>query len=157
MKRRKIFKTIIILGVAGIIIGGGIGLYMFNMPHRDIQNADTDFSLIASDIVSEYLTDAAAANKKYLAADGNSKILEITGEISEIYDNYNGQKVVLIKDDMDKAGVSATFTPETNNNLKEVEIGQTITIKGVIRSGASYDEDLELYENVTIDKSDIVN
>jgi len=64
---------------------------------------------------------------------------------------------VLIKDDMDKAGVSATFTPETNNNLKEVEIGQTITIKGVIRSGASYDEDLELYENVTIDKSDIVN
>jgi len=72
MKRRKIFKTIIILGVAGIIIGGGIGLYMFNMPHRDIQNADTDFSLIASDIVSEYLTDAAAANKKYLAADGNS-------------------------------------------------------------------------------------
>ena len=36
-------------------------------------------------------------------------------------------------------------------------ICSVITVKGVIRSGASYDEDLELYENVTIDKSDIVN
>ncbi len=157
MKRRKILKTIVILGIAGLVIGGGIGLYMFNMPHRDVQSADTDFSLSASEIVSEYLNDATTANHKYLAADGDSKILEITGEVSEMYDNYNDQKVVLLKDAMDKAGVSATFTPETKDNLKGVEIGQTITVKGVIRSGATYDEDLELYENVIIDKSDIVN
>jgi hypothetical protein len=35
-------------------------------------------------------------------------------------------------------------------------VGQAITVKGVIRSGASYDEDLEMYENVILEKSDIV-
>ena len=95
MKKRKILKIIAILGVAGILIGGGIGYYMFNMPHRDVQSADADYSLTASEIVSEYLTDRDAANMKYLSANGESKILEITGVVSKISEDYSGQKVVL--------------------------------------------------------------
>ena len=63
---------------------------------------------------------------------------------------------MLLKSGQDKAGVSATFTPETNGNLDGIQVGQTITVKGVIRSGASYNEDLELYEHVILEKSDIV-
>ena len=156
MKRKKVIKIIAIIGVAGIIIGGGIGLYMFNMPQRDVQSAQTDYSITSTEIVVEYLTDDKAANKKYLAADGDSKILEITGEVNKISENFNGQKVVLLKSGQDKAGVSATFFEETNDNLNGIIVGQTITVKGVIRSGAAYDEDLELYENVILEKSDIV-
>ena len=156
MKRKKIIRIIAIIGVAGLLIGGGIGLYMFNMPQRDVQSAQTDYLLTSTQIVAEYLTDNEAANQKYLAADGDSKILEISGEVNKISENYNGQKVVLLKSGQDKAGVSATFFAETNDNLKGVMVGQTITVKGVIRSGASYDEDLELYENVILEKSDIV-
>ena len=50
MKKKKVIQIIAILGVAGILIAGGIGLYMFNMPHRDIQSADADYSLTASEI-----------------------------------------------------------------------------------------------------------
>jgi hypothetical protein len=156
MKKKKILKVIAILGVAGLLIGGGIGLYMFNKPHRDVQSADADYTLSTSEIVSEYLTDKDAANKKYLAADGDSKILEITGVVSKISEDFNGQKVVLLAGAEAKAGVSATFTSETNSSLSNVQVDQTITIKGVIRSGASYDEDLEMYEHVLIEKSDIV-
>ena len=156
MKRKTIIRTIAILGFAGLLIGGGIGLYMFNMPHRDVQSAKVDYSLTSIQIVSEYLSDKSVANRKYLASDGDSKILEITGEVSKISENFNGQKVVLLKGIADKAGVSATFTPETNKNLEGVEPGQTITVKGVIRSGASFDEDLDLYENVILEKSDVV-
>ena len=156
MKRKKLIRIIAIIGVAGLIIGGGIGLYMFNMPQRDVQSAQTDYSLTSTEIVAEYLTDDKAANQKYLAADGDSKILEITGEVNKISENFDGQKVVLLKSGQDKAGVSATFFAETNDNLNGVTVGQTITVKGVIRSGASYDEDLELYENVILEKSDIV-
>jgi len=156
MKKKKIFKTIAIVVIAGLLIGGGIGLYMFNMPHRDIQSAKVDYSLTSSQIVSEYLSDKSTANRKYLASDGDSKILEITGEVSKISEDYNGQKVVLLKGNSDKAGVSATFTSESNNNLADVEPGQIITVKGVIRSGASFDEDLDLYENVILEKSDVV-
>jgi hypothetical protein len=156
MKKKKVLRITAILGVAGILIAGGIGLYVFNMPHRDIQSADADYTLTTSEIVSEYLTDKDAANKKYLAADGNSKILEITGRVGKISEDYAGQKVVLLKDEQLKAGVSATFTSESNSSLNDVQVDETLTIKGVIRSGASYDEDLEMYEHVILEKSDIV-
>lgn len=157
MKCSKRVKTFLIIGISGFVIVVVAGLYMFNMPHRDVQSAKTDYTLTVSGIVAEYLSGPDAANMKYLADDGDSKILEITGEVSKISENYNGQKVVLLKSDIDKAGVSATFTKQSNSSLYGLKIGQTISIKGVIRSGAAFDEDLELYENVIIEKSKIVN
>ncbi len=156
MMKKKLFKIASITALAGLIIGGGAMLYMFNMPHRDIQSAKVDYALTSTQIVSEYLSDKDAANEKYLAADGDSKILEVTGIVSKISEDFNNQKVVLLKGNNDKAGVNAVFTAETNTNASNLKIGETITVKGVIRSGASYDDDLELYENVILEKSDIV-
>ena len=156
MKKRKVFRIVTIIGIAGLLTGGGIGLYMFNKPHRDVQSARADYVLTSAQIVAEYLADNHAANQKYLAADGDSKILEISGEVNEISENFKGQKVVLLNGGKDRAGVSAIFTAETNDNLNGIRVGQAITVKGVIRSGASYDEDLEMYENVILEKSDVV-
>ena len=155
MKSKKLIRIAAVLVVAGIIIGGGITIYMFNMPHRDVQSTKADYSLTNSQIVSEYLLDKSSADKKYLAADGNSKILEITGTISRISEDFIAQKVILLKEEGEKAGVSATFTAETNYKVSNLKVGETITVKGVIRSGASFDEDLELYENVIMEKSDL--
>ena len=157
MKKRKVIRIIAIIGIAGVLTSAGIGAYMFYKPHRDVQSAKADYILTSSQIVAEYLADNQAANQKYLAADGDSKILEISGEVNEISENFNGQKVVLLNGGKDKAGVSAIFTAETNDNLYGITIGQAIKVKGVIRSGASYDEDLEMYENVILEKSDIVH
>lgn len=149
-------KILIILSV-GILIAVAVALYMFNKPARDVQATKTDFSYQASEIVNEYLTDAKKANDKYLDEEGNSKVLEITGIVADITEDFNGQKVILLKSATDKAGVSATFTKETNANTENIKVGDKITVKGVIRSGATYDKDLEMYENVTIDKSDIMS
>tara|TARA_R110001583_G_scaffold115977_1_gene266581 strand:+ start:755 stop:1222 length:468 start_codon:yes stop_codon:yes gene_type:complete len=149
-------KILITLAI-GVIIVAGIVLYMFNQPARDVQATQTDFSYNSSAIVNEYLTDANAANEKYLDEEGNSKVLEITGIVATISEDFNNQKVILLKKATDKAGVSATFTKETNAHTNTIKIGDEITIKGVIRSGAAYDPDLEMYENVIIDKCDIVS
>ena len=154
--KRKIIRIALIVALAGIIIGGGTILYMFNMPHRDVQSAKADYSLTSTQLVSEYLSGKDSANEKYLSDDGESKILEITGPVSKISEDFNQNKVVLIKGGNDKAGVSAVFSAETNQNATDLKPGQTITVKGVIRSGASWDEDLEMYENVILEKSDIV-
>lgn len=154
--KKKIFKIVLIVIGVGIIIGGGVGYYMFNKPARDVQNTATDFSYKASEIVNEYLMDAKKANAKYLAENGESKVLEITGIVAEISEDFNNQKVILLKAEGDKAGVSCTFTDETNANVQTIQIGDLVTIKGVIRLGASFDEDLDMYENVIIEKSDIV-
>jgi RecG-like helicase len=155
--KKKILKIALIVIAGGILIAGGIGFYMFNKPARDVQNTKTDYSYEASEIVNEYLTDTQKANDKYLDEAGNSKVLEISGTVAEISEDFNNQKVLLLKSADDKAGVSCTFTSETNLNTSTVKVGDQITIKGVIRSGASYDEDLGMYENVIIEKSDIVS
>lgn len=150
--KKKILITLVIIVLTVL----GVVLYMFNQPSRDVQATQTDFSYNSSAIVNEYLTDAQAANKKYLDEEGNSKVLEITGVVANISEDFNNQKVILLKSKTDKAGVSATFTEATNADVEKVNIGDKITIKGVIRSGAAYDSDLEMYENVIIEKSAIV-
>ena len=94
------------------------------MPHRDVLASEAEFTLSNSEIVSEYLSDKQDADNKYLAADGNSKILKITGTVIKISENYNEEKVLLLKEESDKAGVSATFTSETNHKVHNLEPGK---------------------------------
>jgi tRNA_anti-like len=157
MNGKKIFKIAVLsIGVL-ILIAGGVGYYMFNQPHRDIQAAQTDFTLTSRQIVNEYLADAKKANAKYLDEEGESKILEVKGVVSKISENFNKLKVVLLKSGLDSAGVSCTFTPETNAAVNQIKSGETVIVKGVIRSGASYDKDLGMYENVIMDKCKLIS
>jgi len=153
---KKIVKRGLIIIALGIVIGGGVFLYMFFQPHRNVQATKTDFQLEAKQIVDEYLKDAKTANNKYLQEEGNSKVIEVSGVVSEISEDFNKQKVVLLKGMGENAGVSCTFTSETNKNAAKLKIGDKVTIKGVIRSGAGYDEDMELYEDVIMEKCDVV-
>lgn len=157
MTKKKIIKTGLWLVFGGVITALLVGLYMFNMPHRDVISSKADFSFQANEIVNEYLMDANKANQKYLDAEGESKILSITGNVSKIEDDLEGNTVVLLKNNNDKAGVSCTFTNETNSKAKTLNLGEKITIKGVIRSGASFDKDLDMYENVVVEKCDLVS
>jgi hypothetical protein len=156
MKKKRIFRLLAILVISGIIIGGAIAIYLFNMPQRDIQASEVDYELTSTEIVNEYLNDFDAANQKYLASDGESKILVITGLVSNISEDFKGQKVILLKNADDKAGVNATLIPESDLQIEDLKIGDMISVKGVIRSGASYDVDLEMYENVILEKATII-
>lgn len=156
MKKKRIFRLLAILVISGIIIGGAIAIYLFNMPQRDIQASEVDYELTSTEIVNEYLNDFDAANQKYLASDGESKILVITGLVSNISEDFKGQKVILLKNTDDKAGVNATLIPESDLQIEDLKIGDMISVKGVIRSGASYDDDLEMYENVILEKATII-
>jgi len=151
---KKILKKgfFFLLGI--IAIGGGVVLYMFNQPHRDVQGTTADYQMEAHVLVNEYLADAKASNDKYLDEEGESKIIEITGIISEISKDMNSQTVALLKNKGEDAGVSCTFLATTD--ITNLKIGDKVTIKGVIRSGAGYDEDLELFEDVIMEKCDLI-
>lgn len=155
-KRSKIIKIAAVLIIAGIIAAVGTVIYMFNMPHRDVQTASIDYRLTASELVAEYLNDSKASNDKFLSEDGDSKVMEVNGIVADISEDFSGQKVVLLKVPEDKAGVSCTFTPETNDQTNSLNIGDEVSIKGVIRQGASYNEDLGMYINVIIEKSSLI-
>lgn len=151
--KKKIIKWSLIGTVAILIIGGSIVYYLFNMPHRDVQSTPADYKMAATELVEEYLTDSDKANSKYLQEEGESKIIAVTGTVFSIETNMNDEKVVLLKKDSESAGVSCTFM--TNDHAVALKIGEQVSIKGVIRAGASYDEDMEIYEDVIMEKCDI--
>lgn len=156
MKKRKIYKVVLILTVVGVLSGAGIAYNMFNQPHRNIQNADVDYKISVSELVSEYLNDSQSANNKYLSEDGESKILNVNGIIKEIRNDLKGQTVIILKSDNSVAGVNATLDTANKVNMEGLTIGKNISIKGVIKLGASYDSDMELYQNVVLDKGTIL-
>ncbi|RUT79401.1 OB-fold protein [Ancylomarina longa] len=155
-KKKKIIKIAAILIVVGLLTGGGVMLYLFNMPHRNVQETSTDYSLSSTELVVEYLKSSDAADEKYLAEDGDSKVLEITGTVKKISEDFKGQKVILLQNKSDEAGVRCAFTTDTNPHVTSVKMGEIHTIKGVIRSGVSFDPDLELYENAILEKCDLI-
>ncbi len=155
-KRKKIIKVAAFVVVAGLLIGAGVAYYMYNLPHRDVQSSPTDYRLTVSELVSEYITDMEAANKKYLAEDGNSKILEVTGTILRSRTNMNNQQVIVLQNAGDPAGVNATLTQLASEQTSEVKEGQKITVKGVIRSGVYFDENLGIFVNANIDHAAII-
>ncbi len=155
-KKKKIVRIVLLTILFGAIIGGGIFLYLWNMPHIDVQAQKADFSVSSTSIVNEYLNNEKAANDKYLSDEGDSKIFIIKGTVKSKDTDMNNQVTVLLQDANDKAGVKCVFTAETNKNADALQIGQQTAIKGIIRSGAKYDGDLELYENVLLEKCDVV-
>jgi hypothetical protein len=147
------------IGIGIAIIGLGAssyGIYLFNMPHRDVQAQQADFSFQASQIVQEYLNNPSASNQKYLDEEGESRILQVTGNVFQIEEDFNDNKVILFQLETDKAGVSCAFTKETNKDVTAVLLRKPLTIKGVIRAGASFDADLNMYENMIMEKCSII-
>ena len=154
--KKKTIKRIGLVILTGIIIAGSIGAYIYFKPHRNVQATNAFTKLKATDLVNEFTADAAKANAKYLASDGNSKVLIVEGRVSKISDNQNGEKVILLKDEGAKVGVSATFTQITSTNIGSIKIGDIIKVKGAISAGNSYDADLDLYEHAILVQCDIV-
>ena len=103
MKSRKIIRTMLIMTIAGIIIGGCAELHSFLLPDRDVQKLPAEYQVTASGLTAEFLNDTDQASLKYLSDDGESKILEITGKVSRITENFNGERVVFLQNDDDKA------------------------------------------------------
>lgn len=144
----KSVKIILILLIAGGLIAGGVVLYMFNMPHRDVQGEDAKYTVEANKFVNDFMTNLTESNAKYL-----DNVVAVSGTVAEISEDQLGQKVVLLK--TDKAGVNCTFTIETNKNANKLSKGDKVKIKGIVRMGASYDEDLDMAEYAILEKCDI--
>lgn len=155
-KTKKRRKIILLTLLVAAILGGTYGFYLWNMPHIDVQAQKADVTIDVTSIVNEYLQDEKKANDKYLSAEGDSKIFVVKGVVKSKDTDMNNQITVLLQGSNDKAGVKCVFMAETNKDAEILQIGQTTSIKGIIRSGAKYDSDLELYENVLLEKCDVV-
>ncbi|MBI1268117.1 MAG: hypothetical protein GC193_11885 [Cryomorphaceae bacterium] len=77
MKIGKIIKWSLILGIIALFSAGVGFVYLWFIPHRNVQASLVDFNTTTTELVNEYLADNDAANRKYLQEEGNSKILAL--------------------------------------------------------------------------------
>lgn len=120
-------KRILLLAIAALLIGLGVGVYMFNKPHKDIESAKADFTLPATELVNAFLTDEQAANGLYL-----NKVIEVDGVINQLDLTNNGLGRINFVDEME--GLSAVFDSvyviSHYEELKLLSPGQTVRVKG---------------------------
>ena len=152
MKNVKLIKWIASLVGAAAVIGIGVAAYLWFMPHRDVQAQKPDLEIGSTELVKRYLQDPTAANAFFLREDGDSKILAISGTIGNIMKNQAGAVVVRLAEPAAKAGVLCTLTDSASASAGNLQVGQTITLKGVIRAGAEFDDLMGIYIDAVMDE-----
>ena len=124
-------KTVLVFLMV-TIIGVAAGFYLWNKPHQNVANA----AAIKTDAISLYKifsTDSITANKKFI-----QQVIEVSGTINSISKNQQNQTVALIKTGIEGAYINCTLEQNSNN----LQIGQSISIKGICNGIGQGDADL---------------
>lgn len=135
------------------ILAAGIGLNMFFEPHRDIKTAPVFDEFDVDDFTSEFLDDPKKAQEKYLADDGDSKIVEISGTISAIDTNLQGAIVIELKGEKTEAGARFTLMEDQKEKAGKLKVGDKTKITGVVSAGAEFDNDFNRHIDAILEQS----
>jgi len=140
-------KKLILISIAILALtGGAVGYYMYNKGPRDVRSA-SGIKINADALYTIFATDSTEAKKKY-----TDKIVQVTGEITEVSTNLQQQKVVLLKTAVEGAHINSTLEIADEN----LHAGQTITLKGIASGMGQGDADLGIPGDVYLIRCYIV-
>ncbi len=127
----KNWKKLLIIGFIAAVVGGAVGVYMWNKPVTSTSKLDTDVQITAIALFDAYTQEETAADAIYLG-----KVLEVTGTLKEIRTSDNGKLALVLETSDVLFGVLCEFEDEAV--AKALETGTTVNIKGVC-SGMLFD------------------
>ncbi len=120
-KKSSIIKWILL----SLLVVGGTGAViaykMYNKPHRNIAAAEA-IKVTGTAIVTAYEANEQQANAQYL-----DKVLEVSGEVTDLSKNQKGETVITLKGS-DMGGLICTLE---GTLPVEIKTGSTITLKGI--------------------------
>lgn len=112
-------KKLLFLILGLVVAGIGIALYLWNMPHKTVDG--TKGRKVTAEVLSKaFETDEAAANSVYL-----NSILSVSGTVTEVSANQEGNTVLLLDGGGALGGVQCTMKA-----VYDIQPGQKMTIKG---------------------------
>ena len=126
MKKTRIIATIGVLALAIVVLGYN---YIMHEGARDLSQETADYTITAKEIVAEFTTNTALANKKYL-----EKAVVVEGIVTNKIENE------IILDN----GVVCIMKDKNNT----IRINETITLKGRV---VGYDD---LMQEIKLDQCD---
>ncbi len=140
--KKIIFLSIIILALAG----AAVGYYLYNKGPRDVKSA-SGIAVTAVHLYQSYLTDSTGAKQKY-----TDRIVEVTGEISEVSENLQQQQIIMLKSNTEGAYVNCTL----EEKAASIPSSGTIKIKGITSGIGQGDADLGISGDVYLTRCYII-
>ena len=141
----KTKKTIFIFIAVVIAIAAAIGYTMFNKKHFNVQNATPAAQITAIALQQVFTTDSALAKNKFIGDVTNSKVIEVSGEISAINKDLQDNTIILLKTSTNGAFINCTMEGE----IATETIGSKIIVKGIC-TGYNYDADMGIPGDVIV-------
>lgn len=120
----------------------GYGYKEYNRKPADVAGITPAVKLSADEIVNQYDSDEAKANRLYLG-----KTIQVSGTITEIINQQDTLVNVLMGDASSMHKVSCLLEPEYIGAIKEYNVGRQIIIKGIC---TGYLMDVELNRCVIV-------
>ncbi len=117
-------KILIAFGLL-VLIGGGVAFYLYNKPHQNIERAEADFEMPASELFAAFEQNEQAAQDKYL-----DKIIKVTGAVQEVKKSDDGSTQIILEGD-GMFGVSCQLDDKVEHSHTDLETGEKATLKGI--------------------------
>ena len=123
-------KLKIIIGVLLVIgiLGGTYGwFFVYNKPHRDYENEEAEYSIVAIDCYQKFASLAEGTENNY-----TGKMLEISGIPSKIETNDSLCVVVFVFNEgmFGDEGIRCSMLASHHEKAKLLSMNETVNIKG---------------------------
>lgn len=123
----SLVKKIVIAGLALGLVGGAVGMYLFNDKVDSTKEMKSDFNLKMEDLYSEFNKDEKAAFAKY-----KDKVIEVTGVVKEKGGaDEQHVDVTLGNEAMEGGTVSISLETDQVEKAKSIKEGANVVIKGI--------------------------
>jgi len=143
-KKKIIIGSIIVI----ILMAAVYGWYQYNRTVQGLADVQADYSVNATALINEFVSNEDAANKKYL-----NKILSVKGMIKNF---ESAQGTIVLGDTADMSGVRCVLDSNSHHITGPLQRGGVITIKGAI-TGFNKDETGLLGSDVQLNRCVITN
>ncbi|MFA7409458.1 MAG: hypothetical protein WCY83_04470, partial [Bacteroidales bacterium] len=91
--KRKVFRTVGVFLVAGLLVAGGLLLYIFRTGQPDMMKVKADFHLTATELYQAFEADEAAAMSLYTGT-----TIAVTGRLEDVETNEWGHVTISFVD-----------------------------------------------------------
>lgn len=117
-------KKVLTIGLALLIIGLGVGYFMWNKPHENIEKAKADIAMSAAELFDAFEKDENAANGQFL-----DKVVSVTGTIRSVELDQEVKKVVLDSND-EMFGIICELDALSTPKRLDFKVGEQVNFKG---------------------------
>lgn len=118
-------RIILIVIAVAAVVGVSIGVYLWNKPHKNMEQAQVDMAISAIELMADFNEDEEAANAKYL-----DKVIAVKGTVMSVNES-NGAITVSLETNDDLGAVACELDNLTAQARTSFEPGEEVTFKGV--------------------------